>query len=463
MDRGTGVVTAGELLGVAAGLRQDQLRAEAEILVAAVEWAILHPELDDQPATLWSWGEDTLITLAGDGAPGVDPACIAEFAAVLGITTEAGQRLIGDALELRFRLPMLWAGVQALRVPAWRARTVAEATRGLSRAGAGFVDRQVAAAAGRIGPTQLARLIATAVAIHGEPSGDGVADPDDGVGEADLFVQVECDTTSVDGRAHLTGTLELPDGLALAAGAQALTAWGSDAPLQARRARALGDLARRQPLLDPAPPEPAPDSASQNSTGPDPEAAGPAPRTLTIYAHLTVHHDTTVDCDTVAHHDTAGPFGPLGRLGTTNSPVTAEQVRHWCRAPGTRVIVKPVIDLNQPVSSERYQVPDRIREHVLLRDPTCVFPWCAKNSLRADIDHITPWPNGPTHTDNLAPLCRRHHRLKTHTGWTYHRNPDGSYTWTSPHGWTLTRDPSGTHPGQPPQSRPDLPPPGPDG
>jgi hypothetical protein len=31
-------------------------------------------------------------------------------------------------------------------------------------------------------------------------------------------------------------------------------------------------------------------------------------------------------------------------------------------------------------------------------------------------------------------LCRRHHRCKTFTRWTYRRRPDGSYEWTDPGG-----------------------------
>ena len=444
MNRGA-MSTAGALLGAVADLRHDQLRAEADILDAAAEWAVLHPDLDDQPATLWSRGEDTLIPLAGAGAPGVDPACVAEFAAVLGVTTESGQRLIGDALELRHRLPLLWADVQALRVPAWRARAVSEATRALPPAATAYVDRQVTAVAGRIGHAQLARLVAAAtaqfVAATEDPAG---GDPDDARGrDDDLFVEVECDVTGVDGRAYLSGTLELPDGLdlaaALSAGAEAQRAWGSDAPLHARRARALGDLARRQPLLDPSHSDPAGDLDQARPA--DPDGARPAGRTIVLYAHLSAD-------------GARAPFGPVGRLGNTDSPITPDQVRGWCAAPGTTVVVKPVIDLNRPRTSPRYAIPDPIREQVILRDPTCVFPWCAKNSLRADIDHITPWPHGPTHTDNLAPLCRRHHRLKTLAGWRYRRLPGGGYLWTSPNGWTIVRDRTGTRPARRPPERP---------
>ncbi len=30
-----------------------------------------------------------------------------------------------------------------------------------------------------------------------------------------------------------------------------------------------------------------------------------------------------------------------------------------------------------------------------------------------DLDHVVPWPDGPTTVANLVALCRRHHRLKT--------------------------------------------------
>jgi hypothetical protein len=53
-------------------------------------------------------------------------------------------------------------------------------------------------------------------------------------------------------------------------------------------------------------------------------------------------------------------------------------------------------------------------------------------------------PPGQTHPGNLAPVCRRHHRAKTKGIWTYTREPDGTYTWTSPHGRGYTVTPLGT-------------------
>ena len=92
-----------------------------------------------------------------------------------------------------------------------------------------------------------------------------------------------------------------------------------------------------------------------------------------------------------------------------------------------------------------------MREQVILRDGHCVFPWCGADARRTDLDHIEPYvppdeggPPGQTNPQGLAPLCRRHHRAKTFTGWTYERARDGTYTWTSPHGHTFTVGPHGT-------------------
>ena len=44
-----------------------------------------------------------------------------------------------------------------------------------------------------------------------------------------------------------------------------------------------------------------------------------------------------------------------------------------------------------------------------------------------------------------AALCRRHHRVKTHGGWTYTPLEPGVYLWTSRHGYQYLRDHHGTH------------------
>ncbi len=92
------------------------------------------------------------------------------------------------------------------------------------------------------------------------------------------------------------------------------------------------------------------------------------------------------------------------------------------------MIVKPVIDLNTCTRSDTDTVPDRIKEKAGLRDRTCVFPWCTRPARRCDHDHTHPRSReGATCTCNIAPLCRTHHRLKTHTPWTYTTLDPGTY------------------------------------
>ena len=64
---------------------------------------------------------------------------------------------------------------------------------------------------------------------------------------------------------------------------------------------------------------------------------------------------------------------------------------------------------------------------------------------KCDIDHVNPWPAAPgTVQQNLGPLCRRHHRLKTHLGHrlaTHHDDAGNTdnWTWTLPSGLTTTQ------------------------
>jgi hypothetical protein len=58
-----------------------------------------------------------------------------------------------------------------------------------------------------------------------------------------------------------------------------------------------------------------------------------------------------------------------------------------------------------------------------------------------DLDHVRPWPHGPTALDNLMLLCRRHHRVKQRPGWAAVLAPDGSVTWRTPDGRVLTTRP----------------------
>ena len=156
------------------------------------------------------------------------------------------------------------------------------------------------------------------------------------------------------------------------------------------------------------------------------------PRQAVLYVHLAA--------SAVAGTD------PVARVERGNSLVHVDQVKAWCAHPDTQVTIRPVLDLDTCRPSSTTQVPATTAEQVGLRDQTCVFPWCTRPARRCDTDHVIParTPGAITCGCNLAPLCRRHHRLKTHSPWTYLVLDPGTYLWTSPHGLRFVRDHDGT-------------------
>jgi hypothetical protein len=87
---------------------------------------------------------------------------------------------------------------------------------------------------------------------------------------------------------------------------------------------------------------------------------------------------------------------------------------------------------------EKYTPPQELVDYLLARDRICRFPGCRRTGQSSDIDHAQSWETGgETNPANLGLLCRRHHRMKTHGGWSLESNPDGSCLWKSPTGKTF--------------------------
>jgi hypothetical protein len=446
---------------------EDQ--AAADQLVLAAAWADLHPpESIHDAASFTVPGCEHEEPIAGEGAPLVAEFCVAELGTTLGITTTAAKRLIGHALELRHRLPRLWAQVHAGQVPAWRARAVADTTihttPALTREAAGFVDAQVAAVAGRVGSAQLDRLVAETIRRYDLATADPTSDPEDGYLHVDpRHVTVDTDDVHYAGTLRIEAEVDIADALdldrAVAHHAATQAALGSLLPLDARRAKALGDLARTQTALDLLTGEPGQDRVSPDTD----EQMLPAARQVVIHAHF----DASFSGDTTV-------FSPTGRMENGQRLVLLEQIQSWCADSRTEVTIKPVIDLNTELTAQVYKVPADLREQVQLRDRTCVFPGCARPARRCDVDHIVEYDHdahaegrpqpGPTTTSNLACLCRFHHRLKTHSAWRYTMLAPGIFEWTSPHGHRYLRDHTGTTDLDPlvtdePTAPPGIPPP----
>jgi hypothetical protein len=143
----------------------------------------------------------------------------------------------------------------------------------------------------------------------------------------------------------------------------------------------------------------------------------------------------TVDLDTLiarADHAAEIPgWGPvvadIARQALERSADGRWRVR--VTDPDTHRTLTSVTTRRRPTTTQRRHVTDT--------HPTCRFPGCRRPSGGSDVDHRQPHhQGGPTHTDNLIPLCRFHHRSKDEGGWSYRPAPDDAVVWTSPLGQT---------------------------
>ncbi|WP_323794210.1 HNH endonuclease signature motif containing protein, partial [Nocardioides sp.] len=226
--------------------------------------------------------------------------------------------------------------------------------------------------------------------------------------DRDFQVHLGQRNSPTDGTVDVTGTLSVEDALDLEAavrqGAKALGDLGCEESLGARRSMAVGEMARQQLTLD---------LESGGDTG---------GRGVVIYAHL----------------DADSPHVSLDNIG--GGDVLIDQLKAWCQTAGTTVTIKPVIDLNQEISTNAYVPTAKLVEQVRLRDQNCVFPNCTRRAEHCDLDHRVPFnkkdpsAGGQTTTSNLSLLCRKHHRAKTFSTWAYDSPHPGVYDWTSPSG-----------------------------
>jgi hypothetical protein len=132
-------------------------------------------------------------------------------------------------------------------------------------------------------------------------------------------------------------------------------------------------------------------------------------------------------------------------------PVTEQFVHDFLR-PIHDYVIQPVIDLAGMAPVDGYEIPDRHRTAVTLRNPADGFPYAAAVHDRVDVDHTEEYEHDhegksepQTRMDNLAGLARLSHRIKTHGHWTVRQPFDGIMVWRDPHGQIYLVDHTGTH------------------
>ena len=485
-------VPTGDLLALAVAQKQAADDADRQLFITIAEWADRHttgqllpdlygtfglPDDDAHTEAENAWvsrfgmpGADTMLELAGPGAPEVSEFAVIELAAALGRSTDSGRMLLSDAVEARYRLPKIWQRLVDGQVQVLRVRRVTDLTRALTAEAAAFVDAHLAHVVHTASFTTVKRLVAEAAARF-DPEGCEMEEADT---HATLHVTLDLTTAwsiGTAGGVHLTGLLDRADAEelehAIRTIADQLLAAGSQDSLDVRRAKALGYLSRGDLTLD-LDTSPAEEGGRAATSASEERASRPPTRTsrtrqVVLHIHLSEAAlrgnegpgTPEVDPDT-------GKLGlHLARVDNHHQTLTADAVRDWLAVPGTHITVKPVIDLHDQIAVDSYEIPDRISQRVRLKRPTCVFPHCTRTSTRTDLDHIDEYvppdqggPPGQTSTATLAPLCRRHHRAKTHPSpvstssttvrWDYDQLTPTTWLWTSPHGLRFLVHPDGT-------------------
>ncbi len=403
-------------------------------LEAVLTWAQAHP---GTPGDCASWDlalmnlatdADGLDHLGGEGTPAVAEFCVEHLAVRLEVSTGQAMSLVADALDLAYRHPRLWARVRAGAVPVWLARKLASACTGLPAEAADYVDTRTAHLAGRVAWRRIEKEIAYATAKW---DADKTAEAERQARDSrhlDIDFPTRRggsparpgDIAAAGLRGRLSATDAVKFNALVAAKAAELAAAGDADPLDVRRAKALGLI------------------ADQLMTGElDLAFGGDGARSKKSSLPATLHvHVRAEDLAAGGDGDGTG-IGVVERLG----PATLDLLADWLRE--TDLTIRPVLDLGRTDAVDAHDPPAWMRELVILRDGHCVFSRCGRDARSCDLDHIQPYvpmdeggPPGQTRPDHLAPLCRRHHRLKTFTRWRYRRLPAGDYEWTDPSGRT---------------------------
>jgi len=446
-----------------AGSRAALVAAELEQVRLVAHWCDLH----SGPTKPASVPGERMVACGGDGTPRVSEVAAGELGLLLQVSTGSARWMMRDVLDLRYRHPRLWEVVQAGVVRFFQARLVVRATRtaGLDLAQAQAVDARVAPYLGNVTWGRLESLAEAAV-ISADPEAAEQRRID---AEMRRFVRTgrssEYSTKTIYARARagdavffyamcdrITQILKLqgcPE-VTCHAGTVVHPADAAEQEMDVLRSLAIGILAtparalellawaeRHEPDADQAEPEPEhePDRPGQLvdlSTVPAGALVPPA----TLFVHMTLDQFEQRCRDAVDVAD----------VGVVTVEQAVDLLGHC------KVSLQPVVDLNESPAVDGYHVQGRVRRIVELRNPVEVFPWGTLPSSRADKDHITPYvpldeggPPGQTTPDNLAPLGRYHHRLKTHTGWSYQQTSPGVFYWRSPHGHWARVDASGSH------------------
>jgi hypothetical protein len=394
-------------------------------------------------------GTEHPVRLGGEGTPTVGDFAAAELGCVLRMSDGSAARLIGDALDLRHRLRLVWTAARAGQVPAYQARVIAKATRHLTLEQTGRVDEKLAPALGALPWGRLQTLLDAAI-VEADPAG---AEQQAAAAAQERFVRLG--RKSEHGLKLIIARATAGDAIWFKATvdriADILAKQGDTDIMEVRRSKAIGILAQpaqalqllcqhqdddwdgptepTEPDEEPAEPtEPAEEPAEPTEPAEEPAEPAepveePAEDEFGFDEALSQQDadqpaaeatgDPTVDSEHRSLQILPAPFGPqrarpravvyvhlsvealtagTGVARVENvGPVLLGRLR-MLLGEGCTIHLKPVIDLpagHTPIDA--YEIPASLREQLQLRYPADVFPYAAAVSRSIDLDHTIPY------------------------------------------------------------------------
>ncbi len=357
-------------------------------------------------------GGERLKTSGADGTPEVAEFLVPELSAMLGVGEASAWHLINDLMNLRHRHPRAWAalGGEGGDRPLMRLGRLVKSPRcvrllSLGADAARWVDLRLESSWGRLAWGRIRRKAEGLILSADQALARRRAE----ARRAERYVYVRHEG---DGSSMMVARMGTADAVCLSraidAIANSMVLEGRGEPLRELRSEALGELAR----------------PSEGGTLPSQRS--------TLVVHVS--RETVEAGGGVAREDAVGPL-------------LVEQVRQLLAHDRVRVV--PVLDLVGDAGADGYEIADRMREQVRIRDPFSVFPFSTTRSVHADLDHSEPFRTGDqpmepppgqppppqTRPSNLGPFGRLEHRAKTHTGWQMIQTEPGVFEWRSPFGY----------------------------
>ena len=444
------------------------------------------PDTDDDPS----------LQVADDFLPD-------EVAVLLNVSVGSARYLVDDDLTLVRQLPAVWEALADQRIDETRAKAIVRALRYQARSWGGPVDdaivdavaaRGVAWAAAGCAPSTLRDRVEAALIAADPEAADrrrelrkreaGVRVQSTGDGLADVRVTgMEAATAKLvkaqlgafarerkaDGDDRRAGEIETDLVATLIT-----RPWVQQDP-------AVAHLTINADLADLLPTAPAEaGSATADDTVPGDEATqDEAPRDEAPGVEATEGEATegeAICAPAAVVTDGGSRVGHIGGLPVT--PAAVRSLLHWIDALGLThsaggdlaftitgdrgrllavatpedlvAAAKAGRGVGPPPPAAGYGPTAAQYRYLRARDRHCRFPGCRQVARSCDADHVVPYDHrkpergGPTCVGNLAMLCRRHHRLKTHApGWRFEMDDDGTLHVTTPGGTTrITRPPA---------------------